>query len=196
MILRVRSNVGVWRVELPADEGSSSSCTPADVYNKIKESRPHVVYEQPLSRDPACREPLDETASLASQGLGQNGAMVHCRVDPASTIDITAKNIPSNEDDSQAEAIAAPTTSAAGAASSSNLHMRRVIGKDGSIQLVPTSEAPAAGSDRGFRKGMLPLRDMKMHWTREYYFYYCFIAMYFYMCIYIECILLCLCLID
>lgn len=50
--------------------------------------------------------------------------------------------------------------------------MRRVIDKDGRILLVPNSSEAAAssssrsgGPDRGFRKGLLPLRDMKMSWT-------------------------------
>ena len=46
-------------------------------------------------------------------------------------------------------------------------NFRRVIGKDGSINLVPTSEVSDPSQDKGFRKGMLALRDMKMHWTRK-----------------------------
>jgi nuclear protein localization family protein 4 len=42
--------------------------------------------------------------------------------------------------------------------------MRRTVDKDGQIRLVPTTETQAA-QDRGFRKGMMALRDMKMSWT-------------------------------
>jgi len=48
--------------------------------------------------------------------------------------------------------------------------MKRVIGKDGSIKLVPASEESSlttstSDTTRGFRKGMMALRDMKMQWT-------------------------------
>ena len=45
-----------------------------------------------------------------------------------------------------------------------NTNMRRVIGKDGSIMLVPSNEMPQE-KEKGFRRGMMALRDMKMHWT-------------------------------
>ena len=161
MILRIRSNVGVWRVEVP-----NSTVTVADVYAEIQKTRPHVVYEQPLSRDPACRDPLRDNLSLLEQGLTlQNGTMIHCRVDPATTVDVVAAKAAVATD--QVDAPEAATPASGGNAPQQQQHMRRVIGKDGSIQLVPTSEAPTA-VDKGFRKGMLPLRDMKMHWTREW----------------------------
>ena len=49
--------------------------------------------------------------------------------------------------------------------------MKRIIGKDGSIKLIPADsieggEGGGAGDDgRGFRKGQMALRDMKMQWT-------------------------------
>ena len=164
MILRIRSNVGVWRVEVP-----NSTVTVADVYAEIQKTRPHVVYEQPLSRDPACRDPLRDNLSLLEQGLTlQNGTMIHCRVDPATTVDVVAAKAAVATDQVDAPEPAAPASGGnhAPQQQQQQQHMRRVIGKDGSIQLVPTSEAPTA-VDKGFRKGMLPLRDMKMHWTRE-----------------------------
>jgi len=154
MILRVRSNVGVWRVDVP------ETATVQDVYSKIRESRPQVVYEMPLARDPACRDALEEQTPLQQQGLA-HGAMIHCRVDPATTVDVTAKTATAASSSSTGEEAAAAETATAS-------NMRRVIAKDGTIKLVPSSEA-AATTDKGFRKGMLPLRDMKMHWTREYW---------------------------
>ena len=160
MILRIRSNVGVWRVELADTNNNNTAITVADVYAAIQTTRPHVVYEQPLSRDPACRDPLQDHISLTEQGVTlQNGTMIHCRVDPATTMDVTVKGGQDPVGDASEATAAAPQQQ--------HQHMRRVIGKDGTIQLVPTSEAPAT-VDRGFRKGMLPLRDMKMHWTREF----------------------------
>ena len=55
MLVRVRSNVGVWRVE----ELNDNNATVSDVLEGIARTRPHVVYEQPLSSDPACKSPLD-----------------------------------------------------------------------------------------------------------------------------------------
>lgn len=113
MIVRVRSNVGVWRIEVPAGG------TVQDVLNKAQES--HAVSQ--LYDDPACSgAPLN-----ASQVL-QHGSMVFTKVKEQS---------------------------------SSHPNMRRVVGKDGSIQFVENNES----SDKGFRKGLMPLRDMKMHWT-------------------------------
>jgi nuclear protein localization family protein 4 len=56
------------------------------------------------------------------------------------------------------------TESSGNAPAAATSNMRRVIDKDGRIKMVPSSEVPA-GKERGFRKGMLPLRDMKMQWT-------------------------------
>lgn len=44
-------------------------------------------------------------------------------------------------------------------------HMKRIISPDGSIQLVHDPNASSSSGDKAFRKGMLPLRDMKMSWT-------------------------------
>jgi nuclear protein localization family protein 4 len=128
MLIRIRSNVGQWRIEV--DRGASVS----DLMAKIAETRPDVVYERPLSRDPACSDPLDVRRSLVDQGI-DHGGMIHCRVDAA--------------------------TCAEASMESSITNMRRVIAKDGSVQMVHTSESDT----RGFRKGQLPLRDMKMQWT-------------------------------
>lgn len=132
MLIRLRSNVGVWRV----DGLDEATATVADVQKGIALSRPHVVYETPLSRDPACQIPLDADVPLTNQGLG-HGSMVHCRVDPASCAEGRNQDQPSSS-------------------------MRRMIAKDGSIQMV---HAVRADEKKGFRKGMMPLRDMKMSWT-------------------------------
>jgi nuclear protein localization family protein 4 len=152
MLIRVRSNVGVWRVTV-SDTGSA---TVSNVLDAIAQSRPHVEYQTPLSKDPACQIPLDESMSLSQQGIS-HGDMIYCRVDPSSTIDVVVTST------DQATAAVSETTAATDAITK-NQHMRKVIDKDGVIKLVPTNEVPD-GPDRGFRKGLLPLRDMKMHWT-------------------------------
>ncbi|CAB9507166.1 NPL4-like protein 2 [Seminavis robusta] len=145
MLLRVRSNVGVWRVE-NLDEATA---TVSDVLEGIAKTRPHVTYEKPLSFDPGCLQPLNTTQTLAEQKL-RHGSMVHCRVDAGSCAEVKVM-LDANE--------------ANEAPSGSGGHMKRVIDKDGAIKLVPATEA--AGGDKGFRKGMLPLRDMKMAWRLD-----------------------------
>lgn len=112
---------------------------------EIAKTRPHVSYEMSLSLDPACKEPLDLTASLRSQNLG-HGSMVHCRVDPSSCATTTTGE----------------TTGAEGTAAETSANTKRIIDKDGRIKLVPSTEV---GGDKGFRRGMMPLRDIKMAWT-------------------------------
>jgi len=152
MLLRVRSNVGLWRVDA-LDDGTA---TVEDVLNGIAVSRPHVEYEVGLCSDPACQQPLSTTQTLAKQGL-RHGSMVYCKVKPETCVSIAAP--------SPTAAAAAPSSNeATPTAGSSSSNMRRVIDKQGRIQLVPSDQV-SQQEDRGFRKGMLPLRDMKMQWT-------------------------------
>ncbi len=148
MLLRIRSNVGVWRVDGLDDMTSTIS----DIMARVTTTRPHVVYEKPLSFDPPCNQPLDTSKTLSEQGL-KHGAMIHCRVDASTCVDVSAKQ--AAQDDENPEAVEQKQSSTC---------MRRVIDKDGSIKLVH-SDAPIVAEDRGFRSGMLPLRDIKKHWT-------------------------------
>lgn len=148
MLLRIRSNVGVWRIEI------EDSATLQDVKQTIAQNRPHVVYEKEFSSDPAGRELLEPNHALTALGL-RHGAMVYCRVDPATCADNSV-------------GAAAPEIAQQGDVEKEGQHMRRVIDKDGTIKMVPSNEVRAPGEDRGFRKGMLPLRDMKMHWTSKF----------------------------
>ena len=77
MLIRVRTNIGIWRV----DGLDAATATPASVLAGIASSRPHVEYEAPLCSDPGCGAPLDEARTLAEQGLG-HGGMIHARVNP------------------------------------------------------------------------------------------------------------------
>mmetsp|Transcript_18926 Transcript_18926/g.52845 ORF Transcript_18926/g.52845 Transcript_18926/m.52845 type:complete len:468 (-) Transcript_18926:236-1639(-) len=148
MIIRVRSNVGVWRVEGLDPETSKGE----DILAEIAKTRPHVSYEKPLSTDPACQQPLDLGTSLKSQNL-KHGSMVHCRVDAAScaTRDTSVLDAGDKE-------------SANGVVQDSS-NMKRIIDKDGQIKLVPSNGVRNSTDDKGFRRGMMPLRDIKMAWT-------------------------------
>ncbi len=136
----------------------------------IATTRPHVVYEQPLSRDVACQQPLEAGMKL---DFLTHGSMVYCRVDPATCADqsINSQSVVENDD--------RLNDSADNAANIKPTNMRRVIGKDGSIILVPSNELPAE-KDKGFRKGMMALRDMKMHWTCKHSCISCCRALMFY----------------
>jgi len=148
MIIRVRSNVGVWRVEV-SDKTVSMGET---ILTEIAKTRPHVSYEKPLCKDPACNQPIDLGLSLRSQSI-QHGTMLHCRVDPSTcaTVDSSISAARENE-------------SGTGVRKDGH-HMKRIIDKDGQIKLVPSNEIRNATDDRGFRPKMMPLRDIKMAWT-------------------------------
>ena len=153
MIVRVRTNVGVWRVEgLDAE-----SATTADVLSGIASTRPHVAYETPLSSDPRCGSPLDPAVPLGRQGVG-HGSMVHCRVDPGTCAESTAADVGGGESMETDEASKDKRPSG---------NMKRIIDKDGSIKLVHAEGSSSSGSEKGFRKGQKALRDMKMAWTLQ-----------------------------
>ena len=175
MLLRVRSNVGVWRV----DDLDAHRATVEDVLQGIAKTRPQVVYEKPLCRDPGCQYPLDTTKSLAEQQF-QHGSMVYCRVDPSTCVEIgtsvanpsesslPSHKVPSEQNHQQQKERESskppPAPAPAPSSGSSNGNMKRVVDKNGMIKLVPSGEIKSE-PDRGFRPGMLPLRDMKMAWT-------------------------------
>ena len=83
MLIRIRSNIGLWRVDGLDEE----TARVADVLAGVAATRPHVVYEKPLSMDPACKEFVDPNQTLSEQGL-RHGSMVHCRVDATTCADI------------------------------------------------------------------------------------------------------------
>jgi nuclear protein localization protein 4 homolog len=167
MLIRVRNNTGLWRVELSGT--IQSSATVQDVLRAIQVSRPHVLYTKPMSFDPAYKQPIDTQRTLSEQGIG-HGSMIYCAVDPTTTLDITAAtsaNAATAEDSKEGGGSSSAVVTQSDSKKSSS-HMKRVIGADGTIQLIPTNDSNANPVDRGFRKGMLALRDMKMHWTCKY----------------------------
>ena len=149
MIIRVRTNVGQWRIE----DLDATTSTASDVLTKIAKTKPHVKYECPLCLDPGCTQPLDMNTTLAQLGLG-HGSMIHTKVDPSTTTTQKAS------DDVGSEG------AAGGNGREGQGAMRRIIAADGSIKLTPTA-GDDASNPNGFRKGMLPLRDMKMSWTLQ-----------------------------
>jgi nuclear protein localization family protein 4 len=121
----------------------------------------YLLRPKPLSRDPGCNDNLDSSATLSSLNLG-HGSMVHCRVDPSTTMEAR----PAEDQNMEEKSWQGASADSVNASSHSTTAVRRVIMEDGSIKLVHTdSTVGAKGQDRGFRKGMLPLRDIKMHWT-------------------------------
>ncbi len=95
--------------------------------------------------------------------------MIYCMVDPSTTVDVSSNqnSAPTTETAQNSREGSLPTqtsSSNAAVAATTSKTMRRVIDKDGTIKLVPTNDTSSTG-DKGFRKGMLALRDMKMHWT-------------------------------
>lgn len=145
MIVRVRTNIGVWRIE----DLDATTSTSADILSGIAKTRPHVIYEKPLSLDPKCDTQLDTTKTLAEQGLG-HGSMIYCKVDASSCAENTVA--------ASADGMDVESSDNSGAVSSGG-NTKRIIDKDGSIKLVH-AEGPSQGTDKGFRKGQLALRDM------------------------------------
>jgi nuclear protein localization protein 4 homolog len=161
MIIRVRSNVGIWRVTVP------DGATPEDVLMSIQQSRPHVVYETPLCSDPACQIPLDGNQSLVNQRLS-HGSMIHCKVDPSTCTDVSSatSNGAAGAAASDSGVAQEDSSNSSSNNANTNVHMKRVIDADGRIKLVPIDGAATnSSSDRGFRKGMMALRDIKKAWT-------------------------------
>jgi len=87
--------------------------------------------------------------------------MVHCRVDASTCVENT---VVANESSAANDATDAEGKIEGGGGGNT----RRVIDKDGSIKLVHAEgQSAPGGAERGFRKGLLPLRDMKMAWTLQ-----------------------------
>mmetsp|Transcript_31942 Transcript_31942/g.37233 ORF Transcript_31942/g.37233 Transcript_31942/m.37233 type:complete len:499 (+) Transcript_31942:146-1642(+) len=153
MLIRVQTNIGQWRIG-----NITPDSTGQDVLNEISKTRPHVSYINPLSLDRVYQTPLNVNQPLSQQSI-IHGTMLYCRVDESTAV--STSTAAANDPNAISE------IGQGGVAGGGNpKHLKRVIGADGSIQLVhDPSAATSSGGDKSFRKGMLPLRDMKMSWT-------------------------------
>eukprot|EP00577_Skeletonema_sp_RCC1716_P011235 CAMPEP_0113388852 /NCGR_PEP_ID=MMETSP0013_2-20120614/9305_1 /TAXON_ID=2843 ORGANISM="Skeletonema costatum, Strain 1716" /NCGR_SAMPLE_ID=MMETSP0013_2 /ASSEMBLY_ACC=CAM_ASM_000158 /LENGTH=511 /DNA_ID=CAMNT_0000271871 /DNA_START=97 /DNA_END=1632 /DNA_ORIENTATION=+ /assembly_acc=CAM_ASM_000158 len=161
MIIRVRTNIGIWRVTITSPP---SSITTQTILDTIAQTRPHVVYEAPLSLDPKCSEPIDTSRPLCEQHGVQmrDGLMIYCKVDSSTC----AENTVGNNNGGNTNDTNMSTTAAASEPSSSTI-TKRIIAKDGTIKLIHTTDTDPSNnkSELGFRKGLMPLRDIKKSWT-------------------------------
>lgn len=186
MLLRIRSNVGMWRID-GLDETKS---TIYDVYQNILKTRPHIVYEKQLCYDIECNTliPSNDNHTTLQQLGFKHGTIIYCRVDPTTANDISItttssasatihqeNNNGNNEVDHHLMTDTKSTTTTNQPQQQQQMnHMRRTIDSDGKIILVPCNEAPRVGEEKGFRKGMMALRDIKMHWTCKLFCIYLF----------------------
>jgi len=159
MLIRLQTNVGIWRIELP--DPSMATVKVSDILQSIAQTRPNVVYETSLCFDPAYKRALEHHSSLKTLGI-THGSMLYCRVDPSTCASILPSSTNTTTTVMDTTNAAASTTTS----TSSGHHTKRIIAADGTIQLVHDPNAAASSDeDKGFRKGLLPLRDMKMQWT-------------------------------
>lgn len=150
MIIRVQTNIGQWRVSQVTAESTGQ-----DLLNEITKTRPNISFTKSLSIDRSYKQQLDVNKSLKEQNLS-HGSMVYCMVDESSAVSASTGDSTNNDGSTNSST-----------AEGNPKHMKRIIGKDGSISLVHDDNPSSSGSgtDKSFRKGMLPLRDMKMSWT-------------------------------
>jgi nuclear protein localization family protein 4 len=144
MIVRVQTNIGQWRIQ-----NINESSTGEDIMNEISKTRPNITFQKALSLDRSYKNLLNFDLSLKEQNVS-HGSMLYCIVDESTAV--SSGGAATNEADGEG-------------GTGNPKHMKRIIGKDGSIQLVQDPNSNSSGADNAFRKGMLPLRDMKMSWT-------------------------------
>ena len=139
MIIRVRSNSGIWRLNITSP---TSTITTQTILDAIAQTRPHVVYEAPLSLDPRCMDHIDTNHPLCEQhGLAnimRDGLMIYCKVDASTCAENTAGGDGSATGADLTAAAATANTKPAPPSSSSNT--KRVIDKDGCIKLIHTND--------------------------------------------------------
>lgn len=88
MILRVRSNVGTWKVTVDEHDASAirkgSTITIDDVVRQNHELFGDYKVVKGFSFDPSGKQPLDETRTLIEQGI-VHGSMLYCRLEEYET---------------------------------------------------------------------------------------------------------------
>ncbi len=156
MIIRVQTNIGQWRINI------SEESTGQDLLNEITNTRPNILFQKSLSLDRSYQQPLDVHASLKAQNLS-HGSMLYCIVDESTAVSTAAAAETTTTTETSTNNVHGDTTST----TTNPKHMKRIINKDGSISLIADDANPDNNNNnkKSFRKGMLPLRDMKMSWT-------------------------------
>jgi hypothetical protein len=86
ILVRIRSNLGTWRLDLPEDDDNSLTISTIQTNEKFAKYR----FALPLSLDQAGKQPLDAARTLQKQGI-QHGTMLFCRLEEKTTEEI-AKN--------------------------------------------------------------------------------------------------------
>jgi hypothetical protein len=85
-LIRVRSNVGTWKLQLDSDDSDDTRSTSRNKGDlTVRDVLSDGIFEawqltQPLSLDPSGKEPLSKTKTLQQQGL-KHGSMIYCRVE-------------------------------------------------------------------------------------------------------------------
>ena len=91
----------------------------------------------------------------------RDGLMIYCKVD-ASTC---AENTVGGGASANTSAATATSGGADNDKSSTTANTKRIIDKDGCIKLIHDESNNPNKADLGFRKGLMPLRDIKKSWT-------------------------------
>lgn len=84
MILRVRSNLGTWKLEVDEHNGAgirtASTITTQDIIHQNHELFGSYKFVKDLSLDPSGSHPVDRTLTLKEQGI-EHGSMLYCRLE-------------------------------------------------------------------------------------------------------------------
>lgn len=91
MIVRIRSNLGLWRVTL-ADDGTTVSAIERELQRIHGDVLERHRFSKPFSLDAAGTCPLDTLASLKEQGI-EHGAMIYCRLEEKES-DLKSPSVP------------------------------------------------------------------------------------------------------
>jgi hypothetical protein len=99
-LIRVRSNVGTWKLQLDSDDTrrNKGDLTVRDVLSDGIFEAWQLV--QPLSLDPSGKEPLSKIKTLQQQGL-KHGSMIYCRVEE--------RDLLANDSDDNGNSLVSPT---------------------------------------------------------------------------------------
>jgi hypothetical protein len=102
-LIRVRSNVGTWKLQLDSDDSDDTRRNKGDL--TVRDVLSDGIFEawqlvQPLSLDPSGKEPLSKTKTLQQQGL-KHGSMIYCRVEE--------RDLLANDSDDNGNSLVSPT---------------------------------------------------------------------------------------